>query len=260
MPERAERPRPLHENLDTSYLDLAALLVYLEARGFTGLVHVALDEYEADVILRAGEKTTVRERSHATGETAEGEAALRRLTVRAQEPGGLVSVYELSPEEAEREASAGIREQSSADSRSELQESEEEARQREMFELMGEVAAATERAVVIAGGDFEAALHAARLTLAEDFPFLNPFARSFEYAGGEMSLQSSTTGERLFVSGVCEMLRRTVEHVAVAEQKIGVRKDAARELSILLRRRRSRLERFKLTARQLERIAGMKLL
>jgi hypothetical protein len=263
MTGRFKRRNPLHENLDTAYLNLAALLDYLAARDFNGLILIHLDEYEGEVILRAGEKPSARERGDVTGEESqvseeshEGEAALRRLLVRAREPGGLVTVYECTPEEAAEELASWAQAEGSEEASS---STAGDAGQGEMIEMAGELAAAVERAVVVAGGEFEAALHGARLSLAEDFPFLNPFARKFAYAEGAVRLDAQA-GEQLFVSGLCEMLRRVVEHVAVAEQKIGVRKDAARELSILLRRRRSRLERFRITARQLERIAGMKLL
>ncbi|MBV9209033.1 MAG: hypothetical protein JOZ52_00305, partial [Acidobacteria bacterium] len=85
--------RALHENLDTAYVNLAALLRYLRERDFTGRVHVQLVEYEADVFLNAQGAPRVREMDYATGREGEGEDALQRLLVRAVEAGGLVSVY-----------------------------------------------------------------------------------------------------------------------------------------------------------------------
>lgn len=257
MPEAKDEQRPLHENLDTAYVNLAALVAYLRGRGFTGRVHVELDEYEADVILRAGETAAARERDHATGRADEGAQVFERLLARAAEPGGLVSVYEGAHDDRDRDFSASAESKVSTGAGGDSQTSDDG--RRELLELAGELVAAIERAVLVAGGDFGAALHAARLRLTEDYPFLDPFARRFEYAEGVVSL-AGQAGERLFVHGVCEMLRGAVAHVATAEQKLGVRKDAARELSILLRRRRTRLERFKLTRQQLERVAGMKLL
>src|SRR5918999_5784363 len=104
MHEGDAKSRPVHENLDTAYVNLAALIHYLRQRDFQGHVHVLLDEYEADIFLSVGEKPGIRETDHATGRTDEGEAALQRLLVRAREPGGLVSVYEGSREEMETEA------------------------------------------------------------------------------------------------------------------------------------------------------------
>ena len=72
MPEAANR-RPVHENLDTAYVNLGALLRYLQAREFTGRVHVELEEYDADVFLHAGEGPRIRETDHTTGRGGEGE-------------------------------------------------------------------------------------------------------------------------------------------------------------------------------------------
>src|SRR5215210_8549590 len=91
---RRAQPRVLYENLDTAFVNLAALLRYLQQRDFTGRVHVELDEYDGDIYLTARSKLEARERDHATGRAEEGEAALQRLLVRAREEGGLVSVYE----------------------------------------------------------------------------------------------------------------------------------------------------------------------
>lgn len=262
MRERTrERGRVLHRDLDTAYTDLSALLVYLEARDFNGLVVVHLDDYEAESLLLANETTDVRATDAATGEGFQGEEARANLLARASEPGGLISVYELTEEEAARELSSrNVAAPFSVEAERESKGEEDPERRRgECLQTAGELIEAVERAALVAGGDFETAMRNARLALTEDYPFLDPFARGFSYESGEVRLQAKPS-ERLLVSGVCEMLRRAVSHVANAEHRIGVRRDAARELSILLRRRRARLERCNVTPRQLERIAGMKLL
>ena len=99
MHEHSAKSRPVYQNLDTAFVNVAALVRYLRGREFSGRIHVELDEYTADVFLKKGEQTSVREMNHATGRGDEGEAALQRLLVRASEPGGLVSVYEGSGEE-----------------------------------------------------------------------------------------------------------------------------------------------------------------
>lgn len=268
MSEEEKTARPLHECLDTAYVSVAALVRYLERREFTGLLHVELEEYEADVFLRANEETRVRERNHSTGRAEEGEAAWQRLLVRSREPGGLVSVYEgeAALGSAER-AAAGADDSgvdrnafgTAVDEAGSKALTAEDAERSELLGLSGELIAAVERAVLVAGGDFGRAFHAARLGLAEDYPFLNPSARRFAYADGEVRF-SGQASAALYVSAINEALRASVERVASVEQKLGVRKDAARELSVLLRRRQSRLERFKITRQQFERIAGMKLL
>jgi hypothetical protein len=61
MPERGgARTRVVHQNLDTAYLNLAALVRHLQQRDFTGRVHVELDEYDADIYLAARGRPRVR--------------------------------------------------------------------------------------------------------------------------------------------------------------------------------------------------------
>lgn len=266
MPEHQETSRAVHENLDTAYVNLGALLRYLRARDFVGRVHVELDEYEVEIFVRAQEELRVRERDFASGRVEEGAGALQRVLVRAQEAGGLLSVYEggggeASAAEADDERRSAIASEVSrqaAEQQTSIRVSEEEAEQRELLEVSGELLGAVERAATVAGGDFASALHRARITLADDYPFLDPVQRRFEYRAGAVRLQGKvSTG--LYVSGVSEALRRAVEHIATEGERIGIRRDVARELSTLKRRRQTALARFKFTT-QLERIAGMKLL
>jgi hypothetical protein len=277
MPEQGEKLRVVHENLDTAYVNVGALLRYLRGREFAGRVRVELEEYDALVFLNGKDEPRVVERDYARGRVDEGEAALHRLLVRAREPGGLVSVYEGAGggdmaseggagEGASRE-SEDVRIKSGAvfdaASRANAMQdtasaADEEAERRELLRLSGELMAAVERAASVAGGDFASAFQRARIQLADDFPFLDPMQRRFAYADGAATLQGKTSAGT-YVSGVCEALRRTVEEIATHGEKIGIRRDVARELSTLARRRQTALAHFKFTP-QLERIAGMRLL
>lgn len=264
MSEQRASARAVHENLDTAYLNVGALVRYLRAREFVGRVHLELDEYEADILLRGKDDVRARERDYASGRVEEGGGVLQRVLVRAQEPGGLVSVYEeeggeeAREEEARRGGLAAEVARRAAEQQASLRVSDEEREGRELLEVSGELFAAVERAAAVAGGDFAAALHRARIALADDYPFLDPVQRRFEYRDGEVRLAGRVSAG-LYVSGVAEALRRAVEHIATEGERIGVRRDVARELSTLKRRRQTALARFKFNT-QLERIAGMRLL
>ncbi len=91
--------RPIHENLDTSYVNLSALVRYLRRRQFAGNIRVELSGYEADVSLTATNEMRVREHDRITGRISEGEEALQRLLIRAREPGGIINVYQAVAEE-----------------------------------------------------------------------------------------------------------------------------------------------------------------
>jgi len=86
--------RPIHENLDTSFVNLSALIKYLRRRQFAGHVRIELSGYEADIYLTAENQLKVREYDHIAGRIAEGEEALRRILIRSREPGGIINVYQ----------------------------------------------------------------------------------------------------------------------------------------------------------------------
>jgi len=86
--------RPIHENLDTSFVNLSALIKYLRRRQFAGSVRIELSGYEADIYLTAENQLKVREYDHIAGRVAEGEEALQRILIRSREPGGIINVYQ----------------------------------------------------------------------------------------------------------------------------------------------------------------------
>ena len=86
--------RPIHENLDTSFVNLSALIKYLRRRQFVGDVRVELSGYDADIELTAENRMNIREHDRITGRVAEGEDALQRILIRAREPGGIINVYQ----------------------------------------------------------------------------------------------------------------------------------------------------------------------
>ena len=269
MSEHRQHTPLIYENLDTSYVNLAALLRYLQQRGFNGRVRVELEEYEADVLFTAGEPPQVRERDLAKNREAEGASAQHRLLVRAQEPGGLISVYENVDETvASGEPAPAIdtaaphvpetveRGATTANKQPATSLSSEEAERAGAVQLSGELIAAVERAV--AGADFAAAFRTARLSVADDYAFLDPLAGRFEYAGGVARLHTPAN-IGLFVAGISEALRRAVDRVAASAGEGTVRHEVARELATLARKREKDLTRFKFMP-HLERIAGARLL
>lgn len=93
--------RPIHENLDTSFVNLSALVRYLRRRQFAGNIRVELSGYEADIHLTAANEMRVREHDRIAGRVSEGEEALQRLLIRAREPGGIINVYQAVEEKVE---------------------------------------------------------------------------------------------------------------------------------------------------------------
>ena len=54
--------RPLYENLDTSFVNLSALVRYLRPREFVGRIKIELNNYQAEIVLLEGNKISVREK------------------------------------------------------------------------------------------------------------------------------------------------------------------------------------------------------
>lgn len=93
------KSRVVHQNLDTTFVDLWALLRNLSQRGFIGRVRVELKDYTADVFMTGSNTPLVHEIDRAAGTDTLEEAALHRLVLRVRETPGTISVFE-GPDEA----------------------------------------------------------------------------------------------------------------------------------------------------------------
>jgi len=262
MHETGATTSPLYENLDTSYVNLAELLRYLQRKNFAGRVRVELDEYDADVLLRPGLKPHVRERDHTMGRVAEGEGALQRLLVRATAPGGSISVYTESEEEFESALVERARSETfqrpdfGAEPHEDAQAAQqhEEEEWRDLLRVGGDLIATVERACLGAGADFSAIFREISFELSDDYPFLDPSVSGFDYSHGGIEI-TGRLNKNAILGGIVEVLRRTVNRVAAGSRERSVRERVALELAVLARRRESALARFQLL-QQLDRIAG----
>jgi hypothetical protein len=268
------------ESLDTSYVSLASLIRYLRERDFVGRVHVALDQYEADIFLYGSDSPSVWESDHATGRGAQGDAAMERLLVRAREPGGLITVYErVEPEQsAEGEhvapeptsenlvAEQAVASETITDSPVDLgaaieaptvEPPKENVDWYKLLRVSGELIAAVERAVESAGCDFSGNFRAARVELGDDYPFLDPSGGGFEYANAVVQLRERPAASAYILS-LSESLRRIVNKLAKDDRDgVRLRERVAVELVVVARKHGNSLAEFK---PHLDRIAGTRVL
>ncbi|MEZ5344885.1 MAG: hypothetical protein R2681_04935 [Pyrinomonadaceae bacterium] len=86
--------RSIHKNLDTSFVNLSALIKYLRRRQFSGSVKIQLNGYRAEITLRGDNTIAVHEHDEISGRVSDGEEALQRLLIRAREPGGSINVFQ----------------------------------------------------------------------------------------------------------------------------------------------------------------------
>src|SRR5258708_36831797 len=101
------KSRVLHENLDTSFVNLWSLLRSLTQRGFIGRVHVELTDYTADVYMTGSNTPLVHEIDRAAGTEALEQAALHRLGLRARESPGSLGVFVAAGARGGRRTPAG---------------------------------------------------------------------------------------------------------------------------------------------------------
>src|SRR3981081_4412125 len=88
------KSRVVHENLDTTFVNLWALLRNLSQRGFIGRVRVELKDYTADVFMTGSSTPLVHEIDRAAGSDTLEEAALHRLALRGRATPGTIPVSE----------------------------------------------------------------------------------------------------------------------------------------------------------------------
>ena len=277
--------KALYENLDTSFVNLWSLLRNLTQRGFIGRVRVDLPDYYADVFLTGSTMPLVHEVDRAAGTDTLEEAALHRLVLRVRETPGAISVFEGAeeaiaiqnlPPPADLESAESKSIPSSAERKAlnthgpppieiltrgqtEPDVNAKSAAQRALtITTGGELVAAVERGINALGEDFNLLFNAVRLDLVGDYSYLDPQSNGLSYSNGQLSLNYDVT-ESVYVSGLSEALRRTVDRVAVGDRARRVRERIALELVSVARKRREALE-YSGFGSQLDEIAGTKVI
>ena len=124
--------------------------------------------------------------------------------------------------------------------------------------LGGELIGAVERGINAGGEDFGSIFYAVRLELADDYAYLDPLSNALTYSKGTVSLTQDVS-ETVYVSGLSEALRRTVDRVASGDRARRVRERIALELLGVARKRREAIEHSRFSL-QLDRIAGTKVI
>ena len=299
------KTKPLHENLDTAFVNLWSLLRSLTQKGFIGRVHVESKDYSADVFMNGSAPPLVREIDRAAGTETMEEGALHRLVLRAREAPGTINVFEGPAEAApsikceavitppssnaaappiisaseedtviateNRPESADGAPDSGADLFANADQTKPHETEKEdlyptgsyrdwpaILAASGDLIGAIERGVNATGEDFQSLFRGARLELTDDYTFLDPMARAFEYSKGVAWLNGEVPIAD-YVSGLSQALRRAVDQVAVGGRTRRVRERIAVEMSAVARKHADVLERSGFRS-QLDRIAGTRVI
>ena len=289
MISETKSARVLYENLDTSFVNVWALLRYLSQRSFVGRVHVELENYSADVFVNGSETPMVREIDRDAGTDVVEEAALHRLVLRVRESSGSINVYEgvsesippqtesamefpPSPDEttsvAEPEAATPEAIESSAGKDDEetvvATDTVTMVRQSntdewgETMRVSGELIAGVERAATSLGADFASLFREARISLADDYGFLDPITGQMRYENSSVTMNGGSRPQG-YVAGVSEALRRVIDQIATGERERRTRERIALELARVARKHGEALARSGFSD-NLDRIAGTKVI
>lgn len=255
------------DSLSTSFVNLAALIRHLRNQKFEGSIHVAVEQYEAEVVLSGAGTKTVSEFDPVTRRAAQTEGAMERLLVHAREPGGTITVYEGKPasgghDEIKSAADSPVgRAEATTTSTSNFQlppavPAAEAVDWNDLLDAGGALVGAVERAVQSLGQEFDSNFRAARIALGDDYPFLDPTGNGLTYANQIITL-SAQPGSNAFVTGLSECLRRIVNKLAMGKEQKRFRETVAVELAVAARMRPSGLAKFK---SHLDGIAGTRVL
>jgi hypothetical protein len=287
------KQKPLHENLDTTFVNLWSLLRTLTQKNFIGRVHVELTDYSADIFMNGSSTPVVHEIDRTTGTETTEETGLHRVVLRARETPGTINVFEGATEATPVKSDAAsataapsapspepvaprveVPQSAPAETTKPTSESRPAASDQDASEALtedlyrtgsyqdwpailattGELIAAIERGLNATGGNFDSLFGGTRLELADDYSFLDPMARKFNYENGVASLGAQLS-VNVFVSGLSEALRRTVDRAAVGDRARRVRERVAIEMLSIARKRSEVMERSGFGP-QLDRIAG----
>lgn len=289
MTSETKPARVLYENLDTSFVNVWALLRYLSQRSFVGRVHVELENYSADVFVNGSETPLVHEIDRDAGTDVVEEAALHRLVLRVRESSGSINVYEGVSESIPPQTESAMESPPPADEiaagyepeaatpeamRSSAGKDEEEtvvamdtvtvvrkANDGEWSETMrvsGELIAGVERAATSFGADFTSLFRETRISLADDYAFLDPITGQMRYENSSVTMNGESQPQG-YVAGVSEALRRVVDQIATGERERRTRERIALELARVARKHSEALARSGFSE-QLDRIAATKVL
>lgn len=285
------KPAPvLYENLHTSFVNLWALLRYLSQRSFIGRVHVELENYAADVFLNGSETPLVHEIDRDAGTDVIEGAALHRLVLRVRETSGSITVYEgaeesvppqldaepLSSSPSEKAAAVGRVEAATPDAMHSSTGKDDDAETvvasdavtmakpanavdwHETLRVTGELIAAVERAASALGADFPLLFREARISLADDYPFLDPMTGQLRYEDSSLAVDGEAVPQG-FVTAITETLRQVVDKLATGDKARRTRERFALELARVARKNSDGLARSGFRE-QLDRIAGTKVI
>ena len=224
--------RPLYRDLTSAFTSLDRLIAKLRSDGLTGYVEVHVAEGEAaGVIYLAGGEPVESVFSDGTTMT-NGQDALNSIVQAVNVSGGSFNVFV----EAGQQAVAGVPAQSPA----------QEGYRAELVAFWAEVLARAEATVdsVSKPGRFAMAFKEVLVSRAVTYPFLDPFAAEFAYAGGHISFEHPLPDD--FSKALGDCLSDTVSKLAFQLKRADLEARVRSRLEGLSEKHAAVIDRFAL--------------
>lgn len=200
------KKQPIHQNLNTSFVNVTALVRYLSGLQFVGSIRIELASYDADIVFTGSKMIRAREFDHIAGRISHGEEALKRILVRSREPHGRIHVYKAIDGYAGRDDGSifvdkkimsGAREMATnrggvvvADSNKEVVLDGREVEISLVLAALSEVLHVIEKSLAKGNIDFPAAFRIACNGISPRFPFLQSSRSAIVYKRGEITLDT----------------------------------------------------------------------
>ncbi len=273
---------PIHENLNTSFVNLSALVRHLRCLQFVGSIQVELSSYEAEIEFMDDNTITAREQDHIAGRLSFGEDALSRIMIRAKEAGGVIHVYKREDHAGEvfidKTIAAGARQMAAgpvvrvnkkmehvliadvpADAPipkpARVFEAETPEKWSELLALISELMQTVDESLARGNFNFTDAFRNACGFVSLQYPFLDPDTDVFSYENGYISLRQKLASRDL-VSGITMALARIMDRLREDPYFGNVCHQTMHRLRVLANRRKLQFEMFGLGS-ELQKITGM---
>lgn len=217
------KKQPIHQNLNTSFVNVGALVRYLKGLQFVGSVRIELASYEAEIIFTESNTIRAREYDHIAGRISHGEQALQRILIRAKEPHGRINVYKATEGHTSSDDGSvfvdktimnGAREMArnnggtsmSMGVAQEFVLSSRESENALVLAALSELLRVVDESLAMGNLSFPAAFRVACDGVAPQFPFMQSSSNALVYNDGEIKLNADAEVD-LVLSAVFAALR-----------------------------------------------------
>jgi len=221
--DRFMKKQPIHQNLNTSFVNVSDLVEFLRGLQFVGCIRIEFASYEADITFSRWNTIEARECDHIAGLISHGEAALKRILIRSREPHGLVHVFKMVEGYAghdfdgsifidkaimrrARDMAASPGGTTSEDMGYTLSLSGRAGRNARVLGALSELLREIDDSLTARRLSFAAAFRLACKAITSDYPFLQRNSHALEYRDGEIRLNVDADA-KLVASAVFAALR-----------------------------------------------------